>query len=64
MSRTVASAKAPSGFQTVLRLQEADGVPYFDVAGMPGRVVGLEGLAATAKSAVRPKPHPKAKPAD
>ena len=35
------SDTAPSGFRTVLQYQEADGRPYFDAAGMPGRVVGL-----------------------
>ena len=35
------SETSPTGFHTVLQYQEADGRPYFDALGMPGRVVGL-----------------------
>jgi arylsulfatase A-like enzyme len=40
-AKTVRSAVAPDGFQTVLEYQEAGGARYFDAAGMPGRVVGV-----------------------
>jgi arylsulfatase A-like enzyme len=36
------SKPAANGFTTVLQGQEADGRRYFDAAGMPGRVIGLE----------------------
>jgi hypothetical protein len=39
---TLRSAPAANGFTTVLNLQTADGRPYFDAAGMPGRTIGLE----------------------
>jgi len=35
-------SKPAAGMTTVLRYQTADGVRYFDAAGFPGRVVGLE----------------------
>jgi arylsulfatase A-like enzyme len=41
-ARTEASAPGPGGVRTVLEYQEADGVPYFDAAGIPGRTVGLK----------------------
>jgi arylsulfatase A-like enzyme len=41
-ARIVRGAPAANGFVTVLNLQEADGRPYYDAAGMPGRVVGLK----------------------
>jgi uncharacterized protein (DUF2336 family) len=37
----VRSAKAPSGFVTVLDTQTVGDEVYLDAAGMPGRVVGL-----------------------
>lgn len=42
LARTVRGAPAANGFITVLNMQEADGHPYYDAAGMPGRVVGLK----------------------
>lgn len=39
--RVVRGQAAANGFVTVLNMQEAAGKPYFDAAGMPGRVVGL-----------------------
>ncbi len=39
--RTIASDKAPNGFQTILELQEVGSTRYFDAAGLPGRTVGL-----------------------
>lgn len=41
-ARTVRSQPAANGFVTVLNMQEAAGKPYYDAAGMPGRVVGLK----------------------
>ena len=41
-AKSVHSDKAPSGFETVLDYQEADGRRYFDAAGMPGRVYGVK----------------------
>jgi len=38
--RIVRSAPAASGFVTVLDLQEAGGVQYYDTAGAPGRTLG------------------------
>jgi arylsulfatase A-like enzyme len=35
------STPAVNGFVTILDWQEADGVPYFDAAGAPGRTIGL-----------------------
>jgi len=37
----VRSRKAPGGFETVLDVQKVGAETYFDAAGMPGRVVGL-----------------------
>jgi arylsulfatase A-like enzyme len=39
---TVRSAPAANGFVTVLKRQRLGATPYFDAAGMPGRVLGLE----------------------
>jgi arylsulfatase A-like enzyme len=39
------SAPAANGFVTVLNWQETQSTPYWDAAGMPGRVVGLSGEA-------------------
>ncbi len=39
--RTIASEKAPNGFQTILELQEVGSTRYFDAAGLPERTVGL-----------------------
>jgi hypothetical protein len=41
-SKIVRSSPAANGFVTVLDEQEAGGEPYFDAAGMPGRIVGLK----------------------
>ena len=38
--RVVRSAPAANGFVTVLDLQEAGGVEYYDTAGAPGRTLG------------------------
>jgi hypothetical protein len=38
--REVRSAPAANGFVTVLDMQEAGGVPYYDTAGAPGRTLG------------------------
>lgn len=39
--QTLRSAKADNGLQTVLKSQSVGGTRYFDVAGFPGRTVGL-----------------------
>ena len=36
------SAPAAGGLMTVLQYQDAGGVRYFDVAGFPGRTLGLD----------------------
>jgi arylsulfatase A-like enzyme len=41
-AKSVRSPMAPDGFTTVLEYQEAGGARYFDAAGMPGRVVGVQ----------------------
>jgi hypothetical protein len=41
-ARTVRGTPAANGFVTILDMQEAEGHPYYDAAGMPGRVVGLK----------------------
>jgi arylsulfatase A-like enzyme len=41
-ARVVRGQPAANGFVTVLDMQEAAGKPYYDAAGMPGRVVGLK----------------------
>ena len=38
----ISSQPAANGFVTTLKGQEAGGEPYFDAAGAPGRVVGLQ----------------------
>jgi len=40
-SRTVSSPPASNGLRTVLKLQSVGRTHYFDVAGFPGRTVGL-----------------------
>jgi hypothetical protein len=40
--KTIRSAPAANGFVTVLNTQAAAGKTYYDAAGMPGRVFGLE----------------------
>jgi hypothetical protein len=40
-AKVLRSQPSETGFQTVLQYQEAEGRPYFDALGMPGRVVGL-----------------------
>jgi type I phosphodiesterase/nucleotide pyrophosphatase len=46
-SRVVASSPAPNGLMTVIDMQMVGATRYFDVAGFPGRTVGLSttGLA-------------------
>lgn len=39
---TIRSEVAPNGFQTIMNQQEVGGTKYFDAAGKPGHVVGLE----------------------
>jgi arylsulfatase A-like enzyme len=41
VAKTVRSQPAADGFVTQLNYQEAGGAPYFDAAGMPGRVLGV-----------------------
>ena len=41
VKRTLASAKAPNGVQTVLNMQVVGSTRYFDAGGIPGRTVGL-----------------------
>jgi arylsulfatase A-like enzyme len=41
------SEPGPGGFVTILDWQDADGVPYFDAAGAPGRTLGLIADGAT-----------------
>lgn len=41
VKRTVASAKARNGVQTVLKMQLVGSTRYFDAGGIPGRTVGL-----------------------
>ena len=41
VKRTLASAKAPNGVQTVLNMQIVGSTRYFDAGGIPGRTVGL-----------------------
>lgn len=38
----IESAPAPNGFRTILHIQQVGDTRYFDAAGAPGRVVGLE----------------------
>ena len=40
-SDSIRSTPAANGFVTVLKRQKVGNTPYFDVAGMPGRVLGL-----------------------
>jgi hypothetical protein len=40
-AKTVRSAPAAGGFVTQLNYQTVDDRPYFDAAGMPGRVLGV-----------------------
>ena len=40
-ARTLASPPAANGLKTVLKYQVVGETPYFDVAGFPGRSVGL-----------------------
>ena len=40
--KTVRSRVAPGGFQTILNEQSVGPERYFDAAGMPGRVFGLQ----------------------
>jgi len=40
-SRVVASNPAPNGLMTVIDMQQVGTTRYFDVAGFPGRTVGL-----------------------
>jgi len=42
VSETMESEKAANGLRTVLKLQRVGEHRYFDVAGFPGRTVGLD----------------------
>jgi hypothetical protein len=42
VSDTLRSASAANGFVTILKRQQVGATPYFDVAGAPGRTLGLE----------------------
>jgi arylsulfatase A-like enzyme len=41
-AKTLHSAKAPNGFETVLNYQQLGEQKYFDAAGMPGRAFGVK----------------------
>ncbi|HUO98516.1 MAG TPA: alkaline phosphatase family protein [Rhizomicrobium sp.] len=41
--RTLTSAKATNGVQTVVNVEEVGSTRYFDAGGIPGRMVGLKG---------------------
>jgi arylsulfatase A-like enzyme len=46
---SLASAPAANGLRTVLRFQRVDKQRYFDIAGFPGRTVGLDEAAHAAR---------------
>jgi Type I phosphodiesterase / nucleotide pyrophosphatase len=48
---TIASKPAPNGLQTVVKFQRVLSQRYFDVAGFPGRTVGLDAEAGKQKTA-------------
>ncbi|WP_228141897.1 hypothetical protein, partial [Acinetobacter baumannii] len=45
---TITGKPAANGLQTVLKFQRVQEQRYFDVAGFPGKTVGLPELAKTA----------------
>ena len=42
-SETIASEPAANGLHTILKFQRLRDQRYFDVAGFPGRTLGLDG---------------------
>jgi hypothetical protein len=50
-SRTISSRPAANGLKTVLKFQSVGAQRYFDVAGFPGRTLGLDAEAAKQKTA-------------
>jgi hypothetical protein len=54
----VSSTVAPGGFRTVLVGQRIDDHHYFDAAGCPGRVIGLQSLDSPAVAIAEQKPLP------
>ncbi|HET7492245.1 MAG TPA: alkaline phosphatase family protein [Bradyrhizobium sp.] len=50
---TIASKPAANGLKTVLKFQQVSSQRYFDVAGFPGRSVGLEAEAGQKRAAGR-----------
>src|SRR4051812_43085559 len=50
-SRTISSRPATNGLKTVLKFQSVGAQRYFDVAGFPGRTLGLEADAGKRKTA-------------
>jgi type I phosphodiesterase/nucleotide pyrophosphatase len=50
---TIASKPAANGLKTVLKFQQVSSQRYFDVAGFPGRSVGLEAEAGKKRAAGR-----------
>ncbi|MGJ4942412.1 alkaline phosphatase family protein [Bradyrhizobium sp. HKCCYLS1011] len=51
VSDTIRSDRAEGGLRTVLKLQRVGQQRYFDVAGFPGRTVGLDAESAKQKTA-------------
>jgi len=49
--QTIASKPAANGLQTVLKFQHVLAQRYFDVAGFPGRTVGLDAASGKQKTA-------------
>jgi hypothetical protein len=47
----IASKPAANGLQTVLKFQRVLSTRYFDVAGFPGRTLGLDAEGAKQKTA-------------
>ena len=48
-AETIMSEAAADGLRTVLKLQKVGDQRYFDVAGFPGRTVGLEAATDAAR---------------
>jgi hypothetical protein len=48
--RVLTSEPAPNGLVTVVNMQTAGGMRYFDAAGFPGRTVGLSSTPLPAPS--------------
>ncbi|MEA2880871.1 MAG: hypothetical protein QOH32_90 [Bradyrhizobium sp.] len=53
MNSTVSSRPSANGLKTVLKFQSVGSQRYFDVAGFPGRTLGLEAEGAKQKTAGR-----------